>query len=146
MSKYLWEDLRDPKFWIPIVVLFAWGAAFLLDIFVLAFHGVVLTLTFPLLIVGAVVYLVYSTKKRKHFEALMSKQKAFEKRRLEEFRKELEKNPEFSTFCFDCIHFKNNRCSVEILNYHAKKVKFDFLAPNRFFCLYWNANEEEIRV
>lgn len=146
MSKYVWQGLRDPKFWVPIVILFVWGAAFLLDLFVRAFSGVVLSLTFPLLIIWAVVYWVYSRKKQKKLDTLWAKQKAFEERRMKEFREKLQEDPNFSTFCFECIHYRNNRCVLRILNSNAKKVKFEFIAPRRFFCLYWNAPEDEVKV
>jgi hypothetical protein len=97
-----------------------------------------------------VVYYIYDATRRKKkakIEKNVSEEAAvFEPEREEEIRLILEKNPDFVTHCFQCIHFDSNllhcakQLSEDTAYQHMKEIKIN----DKKYCLYWTENPDAV--
>jgi uncharacterized membrane protein YuzA (DUF378 family) len=141
------------KFWFFTVVLAVWVLA-LFDLFASIrglgfFNGKLFNITVGLTAVGFLYFLFHKYFKEKStlekIKAVEEHAALFESKREEEIRKLYEENPEFTTHCYECIHFDpdkqycSRKLSDDITQQRVKEVRIG----NRQFCLYWERSDSQ---
>ena len=107
------------------------------------FNGKWFTVTAILTALAPVVYYIYDfatrSRRQKIMKGVEDVAKAFEPRREQEIRRMVAENPEFTTHCFECVHFNPNlrtcgrRLTEDISKQRIKEIKIN----NITYCLYW---------
>ncbi|MEN8221837.1 MAG: hypothetical protein ABFR36_01150 [Acidobacteriota bacterium] len=135
---------KDGSFW-PKIALPGIGFILLLDILSYAFNHPGYFRLWPLkicIIIGipVLIKIIY-----KNFHTLNKSKKVeleapvFEKKREEEIRETIKNDPEFTTFCYQCVYFNDElkACSRDRIYERVKEISIG----HRKYCLYW----EEIK-
>jgi len=144
MNYFLHDLIHDRKFWIIRIVIPAIVGLVVMDFLTYVFNppGIsnfwicrIIAILAILSVIAYGVYLYITPKKEKK---IIEDQAIFEERREKEFRKIIEADPGFQTFCYTCIYFnqKIKACPLDIKNRRAKKMK---LSEKYTYCLYWES-------
>jgi hypothetical protein len=149
MNYFTADLLRDWKWWAKFGV---GGIAILNVVDILSvtfaapgfFNLWMVKITVAAALIGLVVFVVYELrheKKSKQLEILLP---AFIAERREYFEKMVAADPKFQTFCFECLHYDNERrcCSLRL---YDREIKIKLQALDVFsYCLYWNLSDHPI--
>lgn len=144
MNYFLHDLIHDRKFWIIRIVVPAIVGLAVMDFLTYIFGppGIsnfwICRIIAILAILSVIVYGVYLYITPKKEKKIIEDQAIFEEKREKEFRKIIEADPGFQTFCYTCIHFnqKIKACSLDIKNPRAKEMK---LSEKYTYCLYWES-------
>ena len=139
---YFTRGLHDPKFWFKIIVLPAIGGLVLIDFLshMFASPGFLnlwaVKIVGILSIIGVIIYGIYLYIKPKNDKNFEEDQAFLEKMNEEKFRNLIAEDPEFQTFCYQCVHFNQrfSACGKKIINQFAKKAR---LSERYTYCLHW---------
>lgn len=136
------------KYWAYIGVMVIWLVA-VIDIFSTAvnppglFNGTWFNVTLIMTFVGPVLYYVFDllvrTKRGKKIKTVEAKAAWFEPQREKAIRRMVERDPEFVTLCYQCIHFDSHllACAKQFSNDVAYQRVKEITINNRKYCLYW---------
>lgn len=144
MNYFLHYFLHDRKFWVVRIVFPAIVGLAVMDYLTYIFNppGIsnfwicrIIAILAILSVIAYGVYLYITPKKEKR---ITEEQTIFEEKREKEFRKIIEENPGFQTFCYTCVHFnqKIRACPLDIKNPKARNMK---LSEKYTYCLYWES-------
>lgn len=102
------------------------------------FHGW-FTHLFLLVVIISLGFFLYDryqrTRKREKLRKILP---IFEARRTKEIRRMIEADPEFQTFCYQCIHFDQEKRACT-LHLHSRKMEIKLHPADKYkYCLYWN--------
>lgn len=144
MNYFLHYFIHNRKFWVVRIVIPAIAALALMDFLTYIFNppGIsnfwICRIIAILAILSVIAYGVYLYITPKREKKIIEDRAIFEERREKEFRKIIEADPGFQTFCYTCVHFnrKIKACSLDIKNQRAKKMK---LSEKYTYCLYWES-------
>ena len=128
---------KDARYWILIFI----GGILILaiaDAAINIFHGWFADLFLFAVIVSLGFFLYDRYQKTKKRDALRKILPIFEARRTEEIRRLVEDDPGFQTFCYQCVHFDQDK-SACTLHLHSRKMEIKLHPADKYkYCLYWN--------
>jgi hypothetical protein len=147
---YLLKGLAsgNKTYWVAVGIFSVWAVA-IIDAFSYALkppglsNGLVFKIVFLFTILGVVGYLAYKhiTEKKKEEKIKTVEEEAplFEAEREEEIRRILQENPQFTTHCYQCIHFNDHlrHCAKTLSEDIAYKRVKEVRINNRKYCLYF---------
>jgi hypothetical protein len=138
---YKTNVFKDTKYWILISL----GGALMLavaDAMINILHGWFATLLIIAVILSFFFYLYSRFQLTRKREAIRKILPVFEAKRTEEIRQMVETNPGFQTFCYQCVHFDQERKGCT-LHFHSRKMEIKLHPADRYkYCLYWNVTPD----
>ncbi len=138
----------DPQFWVKIIVVPAIGGLVVIDFlsYMFAAPGFLNLWAVKIVgifsIVGVIVYGIYLYKKPKSDKNTEEDQAYIETLNEDKFRKMILDDPEFQTFCYQCVHFNQRfgSCGKKIFSERSKRAR---LNEKYTYCLHWLPLEEQ---
>lgn len=145
---YFTKEMKDGKFWLKMTVLPAIAGLLLLDILSNMFASPgyfnlwVVKIVGSLSVIGVIIYGIYLYIKPKVDKNEEEDQEFLEKMNEEKLRNMIAEDPEFQTFCYQCVHFNErfSACGKKIVNHMAKRAR---LSEKYTYCLHWLPTEEQ---
>lgn len=132
---------KDTRYWILIslggIVILA-----LADAMINIFHGWFTNIFVIIVVISFFYYLYYRYQLTRKRETLRKILPIFEAKRTEDIRRMVEADPGFQTYCYQCVHFDQEKkgCTLHL---HSRKMEIKLHPADRYsYCLYWNVTHD----
>ncbi len=143
MNYFLKYLINDKRMWVKLLIIVMITLS-IIDLLSYSFQspGIfnlwILKITLILFSSALLIFAFKGSLKEKKLKKIKSDSKIFERIKEKEIRNIVGKDPDFNTFCFECIYFNSETkgCRRDRIFEPVKEIKIGY----KTYCLYWQKN------